>query len=90
MRICYKGLLFNIHLVGLSMLDRHMAEVIYNMLVNFLTRSTYSKHELLSASSDGENAMTEHHAGLVTRIERWAEFNGLRLWCAPHQIDIIV
>ncbi|KAH8952971.1 hypothetical protein BDL97_09G113300 [Sphagnum fallax] len=39
---------------------------------------------------DGENTMIGRHAGLVTRITRCAEFNVLRVWCAPHQIDIIV
>ncbi|CAK9194973.1 unnamed protein product [Sphagnum troendelagicum] len=34
--------------------------------------------------------MTGRHVGLVTRIARCAEFNVLRVWCAPHQIDIIV
>ena len=39
-RICYKGLLCNIHLVGLPMFDRHKAEIIYNMLVKFLDALT--------------------------------------------------
>ncbi|CAI5738461.1 unnamed protein product [Hyaloperonospora brassicae] len=34
-RICYKGLLCIIHLVGLPMFDCHMAEIIYNMVVEF-------------------------------------------------------
>ena len=34
--------------------------------------------------------MTGHHAGVVTLIARCTEFNVLRVWCAPHQIDIIV
>ncbi len=34
--------------------------------------------------------MTRRHAGLITRIARCAEFNVLRVWCMPHQIDINV
>ncbi|KAH9534488.1 hypothetical protein CY35_17G008300 [Sphagnum magellanicum] len=47
-------------------------------------------HLLLNASSDSENTMIGRHAGLITRIARCAEFNVLRVWCVPHQIDIIV
>ncbi len=34
--------------------------------------------------------MIGHHTSFVTHIARCAEFNVLRVWCAPHQIDIIV
>jgi hypothetical protein len=34
--------------------------------------------------------MTRRHVGLVIRIAQCAEFNVLRMWCASHQIDIIV
>ena len=90
-RIFYKGLLCNIHLVGLPMFDRHKAKIVYNMLVKFLDALYLDwRFKLLNASSDGENTMTGHHAGVVTLIARCTEFNVLRVWCAPHQIDIIV
>jgi hypothetical protein len=41
-------------------------------------------------SSDGENTMTGRYAGMVTCIITCAKNEVLRIWCAPHRIDIIV
>jgi hypothetical protein len=71
--------------------DRHTAEILYNLLCKFLDALyTDWRIKLLNVSLDGKNTMTGRHAGLVIRITRCAEFNVLRVWCAPHQIDIIV
>jgi hypothetical protein len=89
--ICFKGRLCNLHLVGLPLFDRHTTEILYNLLYKFLNVLYPDWHvKLLNASSDGENMMIGRHASLVTRIARCAEFNVLRMWCASHQIDIIV
>jgi hypothetical protein len=89
--ICFKGRLYNLHLVGLPLFDRHTAEILYNLLCKFLD-ALYPdwRIKLLNVSLDGKNTMTGRHVGLVIRITRCAEFNVLRVWCAPHQIDIIV
>ncbi|CAK9258550.1 unnamed protein product [Sphagnum jensenii] len=34
--------------------------------------------------------MTGRHAGVVTRLVNCADHDVLRIWCAPHQIDIVV
>uniref|UniRef100_M4BWZ8 DUF659 domain-containing protein n=1 Tax=Hyaloperonospora arabidopsidis (strain Emoy2) TaxID=559515 RepID=M4BWZ8_HYAAE len=44
--------------------------------------------KLLRVASDGENAMTDRHAGLVTRLCAADEHPVLRTWCAPHQINL--
>ncbi|KAH9536239.1 hypothetical protein CY35_17G098500, partial [Sphagnum magellanicum] len=90
-RICFKGRLCNLHLVGLPLFARHTAEILYNLLCKFLD-ALYPdwRVKLLNTSSDGENTMTGCHIGLITRIARCAKFNVLRVWCVPHQIDIIV
>ncbi|KAH8941002.1 hypothetical protein BDL97_14G014500 [Sphagnum fallax] len=89
--ICFKGRLCNLHLVGLSLFDRHTTKILYNLLCKFLDALYPNWHvKLLNASSDGKNTMTGRHAGLVTRIARCTEFNVMRVWCALHQIDIIV
>ncbi|ETV67156.1 hypothetical protein H257_16556 [Aphanomyces astaci] len=61
------------------------------MLVKFLD-ALYPpwRTKLIGMSSDGENTMTGRHRGLVTRIVATAENPVLRIWCAPHQIDLIV
>jgi hypothetical protein len=89
--ICFKGRLCNLHLVGLPLFDCHTTEILYNLLYKFLN-ALYPdwRVKLLNASLDGENMMIGRHAGLVTHIVWCAEFNVLRVWCAPHQINIIV
>jgi len=90
-RICYQGALLNLHLVALPSFERHTSENLYDMIVKFLD-ALYPmwRRKLLSMSSDGENVMTGRHSGVVTRIAACAENKVLRVWCAPHQIDIVV
>jgi hypothetical protein len=90
-RICFKGRLCDLHLVGLPLFNCHTTEILYNLLCKFLD-TLYPDWcvKLLNASSDDENMMIGRHAGLVTRIARCAEFNVLCVDCALHQIDMIV
>jgi len=90
-RVCFGRKLYNLHLVAIPMFDRHTAEIIYNMLVKFLD-ALYPpwRAKLIGMSSDGENTMTGRHRGLVTRMVAAAENPVLRIWCAPHQIDLVV
>jgi hypothetical protein len=90
-RICFKGRLCNLHMVGLPLFDRHTVEILYNLLCKFLNVLYPDwRVKLLNVSSDDENTMTGRHADVVTRIARCTEFNVLRMWCMPHQINIIV
>jgi hypothetical protein len=41
-------------------------------------------------STDGKNTMTGWHTGVVTHIVVCVEHKVLRIWCVPHQIDIVV
>jgi len=92
--ICVNGILSNLHLVAIPMFERHTAENIFNLIVRFLdalngtTMIWYAK--LMSVPTNGENRMTGCHRGVVTRLEQAAEFPVLRIWCVPHQIDIVI
>jgi len=90
-RICFHGRLLNLHLVVIPMFDRHTTGNIFNMLVKFLD-TLYSKWraKLIGMSSDGENTMTSRHTGLVIRMIACIENPVLRIWCALHQIDLVV
>ncbi len=46
--------------------------------------------KLIGVSTDDKNTMTGHHAGVVTCLVDCANNDVLRIWCAPHQIDIVV
>jgi hypothetical protein len=90
-RIYFRGRLLNLHLVAIPMFDRHTAGNIFNMLVKFLD-ALYGKWrgKLIGMSSDGENTMTGRHTGLITHMIACAENPVLRIWCALHQIDLVV
>jgi hypothetical protein len=90
-RICFRGQLLNLHLVAIPMFDCHMAGNIFNMLVKFFN-ALYGKWraKLIDMSSDNENTMTGRHTGLITRMIACVENPVLRIWCALHQIDLVV
>ncbi|CAM6011126.1 unnamed protein product [Sphagnum balticum] len=61
------------------------------MLVKFLD-ALYGKWrtKLIGMSFDSKNTMTGRHTDLVTRIIACAENPVFRIWCALHQIDMVV
>ncbi|CAK9269021.1 unnamed protein product [Sphagnum jensenii] len=73
------------------MFDRHTADNIFNMLVKFFD-ALYSKWraKLIDMSSDGKNTMTGRHTGLVTHMIACTENPVLRIWCALHQMDLVI
>jgi len=48
------------------------------------------RSKLISISFDGENTMTGRHGGVVTLLEKECNNPVLRIWCVPHQLDIVV
>uniref|UniRef100_M4BUL5 Uncharacterized protein n=1 Tax=Hyaloperonospora arabidopsidis (strain Emoy2) TaxID=559515 RepID=M4BUL5_HYAAE len=92
LRFCYRGVQVNLHLVAIPMFDRHTSQIIFDTVCKFMDALSafYEswRGKMLCVASDGENAMTGHHAGLVTRLCAANEHPVLRIWCAPHQIDL--
>jgi hypothetical protein len=91
LRVYYRGNLVNLHLVAMPMFEQHMTFNVFNMISKFMDM-LYSKWpaKLIGMSTDSENTMTGRHTGVVTCIVTCAEHKVLRIWCAPHQIDIVV
>jgi len=90
-RVCYRSELVNLHLVAMPMFERHSAINIFNMIAKFMD-ALYIKWcaKLIGVSTYSENTMTSRHVGVVTRLVNYADNNVLRIWCAQHQIDIVV
>ncbi|CAM6007626.1 unnamed protein product [Sphagnum balticum] len=67
--ICYRGNLVNLHLVAMSMFERHTTLNIFNMISKFMD-VLYNKWcaKLIGMLTDGENTMIGQHAGVMTRI----------------------
>jgi hypothetical protein len=92
--ICVNNVLSNLHLVAIPMFKRHIVDNIFNLIARFLDvlndATTIWRAKLVSMSVDGENTMTKCHCGIVTHLEQGVKFLVLRIWCMPHQIDIII
>jgi hypothetical protein len=93
-RICLgvDGVLHNLHLVIVPFFGQHTTAVnILELVVKILDVLFPSwRDKLISVSSDGENTMTGCKGGFVTLLEKEATNKILRVWCAPHQMDIMV
>ena len=89
--VCVKGVLYNLHLVLVPFFERHTAQN-YVKLIKILlnTVSPSWREKVISISLDGENTMTGRHTGVVTLLENECSNPVLRIWCVPHQLDIVV
>jgi len=69
-RVCVKGVLYNLHLVLVPFFEQHTAQNYVKLIKILLNTVSPSWHEkVISISSDGENTMTSQHAGVVTLLE---------------------
>jgi hypothetical protein len=88
-RVCVRGVLHNVHLVCVPFYDRHKEHVPDGLqAVDNLCVSWRSK--LISVSTDGENTMTGWIGGFVTLMAKEAVYEVLRVWCPPHQVDLVI
>ncbi len=75
----------------MPMFKHHSAVNIFNLIAKFMDAMYIKWHaKLIDVSTDGNNTMTGHHAGVVTHLVNCANNDVLRIWCAPHQINIVV
>ncbi|CAK9863189.1 unnamed protein product [Sphagnum jensenii] len=78
-----------INYVGIGMSFRQTVEAIQKAKDRMKMTKLW-RAKLISMSSDGENTMTGYHAGIITHIIACVENKVLRIWCAPHQMDIVI
>jgi len=90
-RVCVKGMFYNLHLVLVLFFERHIVQN-YVKLINILlnTVSPTWREKVILISLDGENTMISRHASVVTLLENECSNPVLRIWCVPHQLDIVV
>lgn len=90
-RFVLKATLFNVHLLAIPMYISHTGENMFQ-----LTKRTLDvlcpgwESKIIGYTSDGASNMTGVHQGLGTRIQRVAEDGLFRIWCAAHQLDLVV
>ncbi len=89
--VCPNGSLENLHLIAMPFYDRHTTENIATMICRILD-VLYARwrSKIIAFNTDGKNTMTWQHASVVTPIDHESETKFMRIWCAPHHIDLIV
>jgi len=71
--------------------DRHTTENIATMICCILdVLYAHWRSKIIAFSTDGDNMMTRRHAGVIIRIDHEYETKLMRIWCAPHQIDLVM
>jgi len=90
-RVGINGVLHNLHLVIVPFYGCHTTVHILALIVKILdVLFLMWRDKLNSVSNDGDNTMTGRHGGFVTLLEKEVTNNILRVWCAPHQMDIVI
>ncbi|CAK9868043.1 unnamed protein product [Sphagnum jensenii] len=83
----------NLHAVVFPMFNRHISEVMFQMVVSFLDvlRLDWKVH-LLGVSSNGARNMTGRVSGVVTRLSNTMhnECPLTRVWCGAHQLNLVM
>ena len=73
--------------------DCHTGEVMFDMLVRFLsTLCPNWQVSMLGVASDRARNMTGRAAGVVTRLQNYMHDNCplFRIWCGAHQLDLVM
>jgi hypothetical protein len=86
------GCLYNLHFLALPLHDRKTADYLFRTLSKALDIVIPDwRTKLMGISSDGENTMTGRINGVVTKIQAASDGKDIwRVWCALHQIDLVV
>ncbi|RQM20667.1 hypothetical protein B5M09_011946 [Aphanomyces astaci] len=89
-RFGFRGVLYNMHMIALPQFERHTAANIVNLVVKIMN-ALYSRwrKKIIGVAADGE-PMTSRIQGVVTKIVEEGEIDFIRIWCIPHQMDLVV
>ena len=91
LQLCVRGYLYNIHLACVPFLERHSAKNITDMVCKLVVNLCNAwRSKLISVSTDGENTMTGWLGGFITLMDKEAAYDVLRIWCPPHQMDLVI
>ena len=90
-RLYFNGKLYNIHLLAIPMFERHTADNIVKLVSRLLDIICPTwPIKLIGLGSDGEAKMTGQFQGVVTELEKKAEYPIYRTWCGLHQLDLVM
>ena len=83
--------LFNLHLIAVPMYESHSGDNMFSLteqILNVLCPNWREK--IIGVTTDGASNMTGCNVGVVTQIQKVSKRGFYRVWCAAHQLDIVV
>jgi hypothetical protein len=91
-RFCRDITVHNLHFLALPVRDRKTAQNLFDLVSAALDAVIPGwRQKLIGISTDGDNTMTGRLNGLVTLFQRAVDGDDLfRIWCALHQLDLVV
>ncbi|KAI9920233.1 hypothetical protein PsorP6_015858 [Peronosclerospora sorghi] len=90
-RVRVNGNIHNVHLVVVPFFDRHTAENTVKLITTLLeTVCAPWQDKIIAITTDGENTNTGWRNDVVARLNRMETHQLMRVWCSPHQGDIVI
>lgn len=92
LRFAIRWKIENLHSIAIQINGSDTREHIHCTVSQFLDGllGDMWKSKLISKVTDGARSMTDKVSGAVTSFERDAQPEGCRIWCPPHQLDLII
>ncbi|KAH9564271.1 hypothetical protein CY35_04G016800 [Sphagnum magellanicum] len=83
--------LYNLHLIAMPYFDHHTAANQEAILIQLLDALfTGWTRKLIGVTTDGEKTNMDHRNDVQVHMVRRAEFKVIQIWCAPHQLDLVI
>ena len=83
--------LFNVHLIACPMYESHTGDNMFDLTIKILDVLCPNwKDEVIGVTTNGVSNMTGYHVGMVSQIQQVAKPGFYYIWCAAHQLDLIV
>ena len=85
------GPLSNLHVVAIPMCDHHTGELMYDLAAKTLDNLVHDwRSRIISITTDGASSMTGQFRGVASRFGNVALPGFYRIWCALHQLDLVL
>lgn len=90
-RIHLNGKLYDLYVIAIPIFERHTADNIYHLIVQFLNIiCSLWRQRLLGIAADSANVMTDEFQGVITHLEQQTPHKVYRIWCGLHQLDLVM
>ena len=91
LRMCIQNKLHNLHVIAISMRELHTGENMFNLVSTTLDNLAPDwRSRIISVTTDGASSITRHRQGIASCLQNVALPGFYRVWCAIHQLDLVL